>query len=277
MKNNKKIQKKLTQKDHEKMWGEDGPYSQVRLCEETRILDDSVSRVFLVVEAEINPFTFEYIKNNRQNFLNDEQVLQLLEHAEYRGDFGYVVSAGEVELDGEESKTFVREKANVTTQTLIRMHKFVIDEFCLQKENKFGVIKDIEPLVWDENLGGIQKINKMRFFFVLAFDTDFDFKKQTVFTYMENLMRVSSNFKVEIEDCESFHEYMLITTLVPMDVVPGGFIENVIKEINKNSKKSLFLKDHFISNMKKPSPQEVMNFLGNLSSNKSSIRRKKYE
>src|SRR3989338_9950416 len=98
MKNNKKIQKKLTQKDHEKMWGEDGPYSQVRLCEETRILDDSVSRIFLVVEAEINPFTFEYVRNCREHFADDEPVLQLLDHAEYRGKFGYVVSAGEVKL-----------------------------------------------------------------------------------------------------------------------------------------------------------------------------------
>ena len=47
------------------MWGEDGPYSQVRLCEEARILDDCVSRVFLVVEAEINPFTFELHYNKK--------------------------------------------------------------------------------------------------------------------------------------------------------------------------------------------------------------------
>ena len=85
MKKDKKINKKLTPKDYERMWGKNGPYSQVRLCEETRILDDSVSRVFLVVEAEINPFTFEYVQKHRQRFANDESVLQLLDHAEYRG------------------------------------------------------------------------------------------------------------------------------------------------------------------------------------------------
>lgn len=293
MQNNKKTQKKLTQQDRKKMWGEDGPYSQVRLCEEIRILDDSVSRVFLVVEAEINPFTFEYIRKNRQRFLNDEPILQLLDHAEYRGEFGYVVGAGEVELGDEESKKFARKQADITTQTLIRMHKFIIDEFGLQKENKFGIIRDNEPLVWNENFGGVQKIdnglwggetligspsgvknNKMRSFFVLAFTTSFDFKKQTVFTCMENLMRVSSNFRVEIEDCESFHEYMLITTLLPMDVAPADFIEKVIDEVNKNIKKFLFLKDYFVSNVKKPDQQLIMDFLGNLPSSKNTIRRK---
>src|SRR3990167_7497630 len=89
---------KLTPKDFERMWGEDGPYSQVRLSEEIRILDDSVSRVFLVVEAEINPFTFEYVRQHRQKFAHDQAILTLLDHAEYRGQFGYVVGAGEVEL-----------------------------------------------------------------------------------------------------------------------------------------------------------------------------------
>ena len=84
------MSKKLTQKDYKRMWGEDGPYSQVRLCEETRILDDSISRVFLVVEAEINPFTFEYVQKHRTRFADDEAVMQLLNHAENRGKFGYV-------------------------------------------------------------------------------------------------------------------------------------------------------------------------------------------
>ncbi|MDO8594082.1 MAG: hypothetical protein Q7R93_01020 [bacterium] len=129
----KKDQKKLTQKDYERMWGEGGPYSQVRLCEETRILDDSISRIFLVVEAEINPFTFECIQEHRKRFADDEPVTQLLDHAEYRGEFGYVVSAGEIELRGEESKRFMRKQADMTIQTLIRMHAFVIEKYNLRQ------------------------------------------------------------------------------------------------------------------------------------------------
>ena len=127
------------------MWGEDGPYSQVRLCEEARILDDSVSRVFLVVEAEINPFTFEYVKKNRQKFVGDEPVLQLLDHAEYRGKFGYVVSAGEVGLQDEESRQFARKRADMTIQTLIRMHVFVMDECGLRRACENGGTAN-EPL-----------------------------------------------------------------------------------------------------------------------------------
>lgn len=39
---------KLTEKQREKLWGESGPYSQVNLKIENRILDDSLSRVFVM-------------------------------------------------------------------------------------------------------------------------------------------------------------------------------------------------------------------------------------
>lgn len=136
MKKDQKTKKMLTPKDRDLMWGEDGPYSQVRLCEETRILDDSVSRVFLVVEAEINPFTFEYVQKCRKQFAGDEPVLQLLDHAEYRGKFGYVVAAGEVKLEDKGSIEFARKQADMTTQTLIRMHAFVMKEFGLRQGDK---------------------------------------------------------------------------------------------------------------------------------------------
>jgi hypothetical protein len=47
----------LSQKQREELWGDGGPYSEIRMCVETRILDDSVSRIFVVVEANINPTT----------------------------------------------------------------------------------------------------------------------------------------------------------------------------------------------------------------------------
>jgi len=33
---------KLTQKDRDKLWGESGPYTEVKLIFETRILDDNL-------------------------------------------------------------------------------------------------------------------------------------------------------------------------------------------------------------------------------------------
>src|SRR3989344_1824820 len=152
--------KRLTPEDYACMWGEDGPYSQVRLCEETRILDDSVSRVFLVVEAEINPFTFEYVRTHRKHFANDIAILQLLQHAEYRGKFGYVVSAGEVELRDQGAKDFARRQADTTIKTLIRMHAFVIDEYGLRRDTEYGVVEDqTSPdsrYVWNQEKGSVE-------------------------------------------------------------------------------------------------------------------------
>jgi len=56
---------KLTQKQIDQLWGEHGPYSEAKLIIETRILDDRVSRIFIVVEVAINPLTFEIISKIR--------------------------------------------------------------------------------------------------------------------------------------------------------------------------------------------------------------------
>ncbi len=285
-KKKQKLNKKLTLKDCERMWGEDGPYSQVRLCEETRILDDSVSRVFLVVEAEINPFTFEWVEKNRKKFSNDLPILQLLDHAEYRGEFGYVVSAGEVELEDEESRQFAREQADMTTETLIRMHRFIMEEFNLQKVNKFGIIADDisknKKLIWNENVGAVEvfddelwgnetligsalgiKNNKIRFFVVLVFEKNFDFKKAPAILFAKILKKISESLKVEIEDINIFQEYAIIEALIPFDIAPADFIETFLDECI-TERKTFFQKDYFVTNVKKPTQKEIMSFLGQL-------------
>lgn len=119
---------KLTPKQIDKLWGETGPYSQSNLTIQTRILDDRISRVFLVVEVDINPLTFELIKKHRANFMDDQKVLQLLDHAEYRGqEFGYVVSAFEAEYRNESVMREAQNRLEYTTETLIKMHKFVMN------------------------------------------------------------------------------------------------------------------------------------------------------
>lgn len=261
-KNQQKSNKKLTSQDYERMWGEDGPYSQVRLCEETRILDDRVSRIFLVVEAEINPFTFEYAQKHRQQFLNDEPILQLLDHAEDRGKFGYVVSAGEVELQGEESKQFARRQADMTIQTLIRMHTFVMEECGLGRDTGYGVIDDNTSsdgrYVWNQEEGRVEpagdglwegtaliggpagvRDNKMRFFVVLAFVKDHDLKKTSATAFARALKEVSIRFGVGIEDAETFQEHALITALMPFELAPATFIEAVLDACNAAVKKTL--------------------------------------
>ena len=286
-KKTQKQTKKLTPEDCARMWGEDGPYSQVRLCEETRILDNRVSRVFLVVEAEINPFTFEYIQEHRDRFAGDKPVLQLLDHAEYRDRFGYVVSAGEVELHDKESERFSRKQADMTIQTLIRMHAFVMDEYGLRRDEKYGVIEDKissdEHFVWNERAGRAEpaedelweketliggsagvRNNKMRFFFVLAFVKNPNLKKAPATAFARTLKEISTRLDVEIEDAETFQEHALITALVPFDVAPANFIEPVLNECNAVIKKPLLQKDYLVTNVKKLTPEQIMSFLAQL-------------
>lgn len=118
---------KLTPKQIDKLWGEMGPYSQANLIIQTRILDDRISRVFLVIEADINPLTYELVKKYRMQFSDDPKILQLLDHADYRGqEFGYVVSAFEAEYKNESVMNEAQERLKYTIETLIKMHRFVM-------------------------------------------------------------------------------------------------------------------------------------------------------
>ncbi|HCC05737.1 TPA: hypothetical protein DEP94_00005, partial [Candidatus Nomurabacteria bacterium] len=105
------------------------------------------------------------------------------------------------------------------------------------------------------------KDNKMRFFFVIAFNKNFKFKDKTVSSFINILDNASNSFNVEIESCESFMDYMLLTTLIPFDVPPAQFIESVIDLSNKINKKPIFIEKYFVSNMNKPTIEEVMDFL----------------
>lgn len=118
---------KLTPIDHAKLWGEDGPYSEVHLIIETRILDDAVSRIFLVVEVNINPFTYEIIKKHRKLFQNDPLIQEFLDYAEFRGQaFGYVSCAFSDEYQNEEVMKNANEKVEYCKATIIKMHKYIL-------------------------------------------------------------------------------------------------------------------------------------------------------
>ncbi len=117
---------KLTQKQRDNLWGEDGPYSEAQLIFENRILDDYISRLFIYVEVHINPFTFETIKKNRELFADDMTIQQLLDHSDFRGQHhGYVSCAFRGEYRDEEVVQRAKEHLNYATQTIIKMHKFV--------------------------------------------------------------------------------------------------------------------------------------------------------
>ncbi|MBU2524957.1 hypothetical protein KKG71_07225 [Patescibacteria group bacterium] len=119
---------KLTQKQRDQLWGEVGPYSEAKLIVETRILDDQVSRVFIVVEVSINPLTFEIISKNSKQFADDQMIIQLIEHSEDRGQsFGYVSMAFIQEYRDESVMKEAKKVLEYTKTTIIKMHKFVMD------------------------------------------------------------------------------------------------------------------------------------------------------
>ena len=127
----------LTPKQIDELWGETGPYSQVQLIIETRILDNSVSRVFVNVDAQINPLAYKVIKQNRAYFANDEQILQLIDHAKYHGKaYGYVVNSFSQEFVGSD----VLEKANIAVEyskkNVIKIHEFVMDLLDVPQKKK---------------------------------------------------------------------------------------------------------------------------------------------
>lgn len=118
---------KLTKSQRDKLWGEDGPYSEAQIIIEERILDDFVTRIFVSVEVHINPFTLELIKKNRNLFTDDIMIQQLLNHSDFRGQsHGYVSCAFRNEYRNEDVMKEAKEHLKYARDTIIKMHKFVL-------------------------------------------------------------------------------------------------------------------------------------------------------
>lgn len=127
---------KLTQQQQDMLWGEDGPYSQIHLIIETRILDNQITRTFVLVEVDINPFTFRYLRKHKSLFADDPRIQQLLDHADYRGKkFGYVSSAFMAELKGDNVFNEAQECVEYCKDTIIKMHSFVMNVIPNRKNN----------------------------------------------------------------------------------------------------------------------------------------------
>jgi len=131
------MKSKLNKKQIDMLWsgGGKGPYSQAKLIKEVRILDDKVSRVFLVVEVEINPTTFKSVEKYRNNeeFKNNIAIQQLLDHSDYRGPkFGYVSMAFKEEYTDEKILIEAELALQRSQSTIIKMHQFIMNNFYTQ-------------------------------------------------------------------------------------------------------------------------------------------------
>jgi hypothetical protein len=278
--------KKLTKKDYDQMWGEAGPYSEVSLSEQTRILDNTISRIFLVVEAKINPFTFEFILKHRDKFVGDEAMQQLLDHAEFRGPIdGYVVSAGEEELRDQKSFELASSYRKLAVETVLRMHNFVIEKFGLKRysNGEIKIPKSAERRhVWDKELKSIvaveedpiwnsgssvdsplgTKNGKMRYFAVFALASKKVLGREDVKWFSLQTKKVAEKLDVTLEDAEAGMGYIMLTVLIFPHIAPADFIETCIAISNK--KKSLFAKKYFITNTSRPTGKEIESFLRRL-------------
>lgn len=127
---NKKIpfkQLSLSDKQKDELWGVTGPYSEVMLAIENRILDDSISRIFINIDVHINPLTYKIIKQNRKKFKNNLEIQSMLDYSEYRGlKFGYVSCAFHAEYRNESIMKLARKRIKEVNKTVIKMHKFVM-------------------------------------------------------------------------------------------------------------------------------------------------------
>lgn len=82
----------------------------------------------MIVEVDINPFTFKLIQKHRTSFKDDEPVLQLLDHAEYRGKaYGYVTSAFQEGYRDDGVLQEAQRHLDYSRETIIRMHRFVME------------------------------------------------------------------------------------------------------------------------------------------------------
>jgi hypothetical protein len=104
----------------------------------------------------------------------------------------------------------------------------------------------------------------MRFFIVLALERKADFKNKLVVAFADSLKRVSTQFNVEVEEVESFQEHVLITALLPFDIAPATYAEAVLKECEVVIQNPIFQKDYLVTNVKRPTHDQIASFLGML-------------
>ena len=114
----------LTREQVVGLWGDGGPYSHVRIIREIRILDDSTSRTFYYVRANVNPTTYAALKAMEAQ-IEDEEIQIFLKDATFVSDEeGY-----EWHVFGQPALT--PRKANriagKVAEAIVRMHRLVMD------------------------------------------------------------------------------------------------------------------------------------------------------
>ena len=123
---------KLSKQQQDKLRWETGPYSEVNIKIEDRLLDNYSSRQFVSVYANINPLTYEIAKQNIESF--DKRVQELLMTAEYKWQsHGYVVYNFKEQVDYENISDIIsvlkraQKAKQIMTIDVINLHYFAMD------------------------------------------------------------------------------------------------------------------------------------------------------
>jgi len=126
----------MTKKQIDELWGDGGPYSQVNLIFENRILDDKEARKYYYVQAEINPLTFETVKDGLDDFRDDEWVMAICETGEEREDEnGYNAYPFRMQNTDKNDLREAEKSLEEIKKAVIRMHKYTMEVL--------GIVRDI--------------------------------------------------------------------------------------------------------------------------------------
>jgi hypothetical protein len=119
----------LTPEQKQSLWGDEGPYSQVQVIREVRILHEGLGRTFFYVKANVNPTTYHTLKAMEAQ-IEDQEVLDFLKDAAFvSDDEGY-----EWHVYGQEAMTprGANRMADQVTDVVLRMHRLVMDRLELR-------------------------------------------------------------------------------------------------------------------------------------------------
>ncbi len=117
------------------LWGDGGPYSQVHVIREIRLLDDGVCRTFYYVKANVNPTTYAVLKGIEAQ-IEDEDIQAFLNEATFVSDEeGY-----EWHVYGQPAFTSrgANRASKKVTDAIIRMHRLVMDTLGLEPPESGG-------------------------------------------------------------------------------------------------------------------------------------------
>jgi len=100
----------------------------------------------------------------------------------------------------------------------------------------------------------------------MIFDDGLPFSETHRNTLKRGFETIGQKYKSEIEEINFEANYGMIGILIPMEVSVGEVIEGGISECNKMSE--FLVSDYYVTNVKKPTPEEISMYLDEISHGK---------